>query len=86
MGETMPEVEPSRRQPWRGPACGADDDSQRSSRFELWHYTRTRRSFKAGASTARTGLPGQGLALSCWEQLQVTRGGLLLPRRHSPDA
>lgn len=90
MGETMPEVEPSRRQPWRGRQAVAQMTIRRDPRgFELWHYTRTRRSFKAGASAARTGLPAQGLALSCWEQLQVTRGGdplCLLPRRHSPDA
>lgn len=76
MGETMPEVEPSRRQPWRGRQAVAQMTIRRDPRgFELWHYTRTRRSFKAGASAARTGLPAQGLALSCWEQLQVTRGG-----------
>lgn len=36
-----------------GAVCGADDDSQRSSRRELWHYTRRRRS-----SRLEPALPG----------------------------
>lgn len=78
------------------PACGANDDSQRCSRLELCGTT-LKRGGGVGAPgwshrsqhclPDRTGLlGGQGLVLSYCEELQVTRGGTLLPRRHSLNA
>lgn len=74
---------------WRGEAVAQMTIRRRSSPLELWHTNNKEEApgWQTGARTAASALTwGQGLVVSCCQELQVTRGLLVFPRRHSPDA